>query len=476
MASVRPIDQQEINSLLMIVEIPIPKYIPAYNNRYVVLDSANNEKPRFRYVVQIMDGSTELARIDTPPNIDGKGVIELSNILKNFIDLEPNMLITLSDDGGKHFFKYSLRYGEMYVDEWTANDFIFVDGNIGLTTDGFTDDEHDYNIGDLINVDSADEDFVLSGVYRIIDIPDNKTVVINQPWITSGTEFDISTQYTDQRATDFLNLASQSDRYVFDSRIGFNLNANYNENVFKISPSNGRLLTALSTENVIPVYEGDRFTSNYFGTLTGDLRLVVERLNEEPISVVLNITPHKGTVRIDFDALKTAVGLSVGDKYTVRLRDFDTFAETPRITFIVKELCTKFENKKLVWLDGMGGWNSFNFELHSTKDINVNRTVFERENIGKLTSSGYEVDTAQFGDVVTKVNSKEVFTVNSNRLTQAQIFLLEDLFKSRYVYELNGSELTPIVLLTNDYKVSSLLHDRMRTVTVQYRHSNVEVR
>lgn len=461
----------------MTVEVAIPKYIPAYNNRYVVLSSTNNSEARFKYVVQIMDGSTEVARINQPPDPNGNGVIELSNVLKNFVRLEPNMLLTGSDNGGQHFFNYSLRYGEMYVDTWQANDFIFSAGNIALTTDGFSNVEHDYSEGDLINVNSPDEDFVLTGVYRVISVPDNKTVVINQEWIQSGAPINIDTQFTDQRTTDFLNLANQSDRYVFDSRLLFDENAVYNENTYKIGTTNGRMLTKLQTlTGDIPMYIGDRFTANYFGTLAGDMKLKVERLNAVTVATTIDITNHTGTVRIDRDSINPTLALAVGDRYRVRLENDTSSTFTPWINFVVREVCTKFENKRLIWMDRFGAWNSFNFELHSTKDLAVNRTVFERENLGEFSGGNYSIDTTQFGDLVTKVNGNEVFTVNSNRVTQNQIFMLEDLFTSRYVYEFTGGNLIPVILLTNDYQISSLLHDRMRTITVQYRYSNVEVR
>jgi hypothetical protein len=461
----------------MTVEVSIPKYIPAYNNRYVVLSSTNDSEARFKYVVQIMDGSTEVARINQPPDPNGNGVIELSNVLKNFVRLEPNMLLTGSDNGGNHFFNYSLRYGEQYVDTWQANDFIFSAGNIALTTDTFTDTTHDYSEGDLINVNSPDEDFVLSGVYRVISVPDNKTVVINQPWIQSGAAINIDTQYTDQRVTEFLNIESQTDRYVYDARLLFDENAAYNENTYKIGTTNGRMLTKLQTlSGDIPMYIGDRFTANYFGTLAGDMKLEVQRLGAVIVGTTIDITNHKGTVRIDRDAIHPTLALVVGDRYRVRVVNNTTTNTSPYINFVVREVCTKFTNKRLIWMDRFGAWNSFNFELHSTKDLGVNRTVYERENLGGFSGGSYSIDTSQFGDLVTKVNSNEVFTVNSNRVTQNQIFMLEDLFTSRYVYEFTDGKLIPVILLTNDYQISSLLHDRMRTITVQYRHSNVEVR
>src|SRR6056297_2272643 len=106
----------------MTVEVEAPKYSPAYNNRYIVLSSTNTNKSRFKYVVQVFDGATEVARINQPPDIDGNGVIEISNILKNFVGLEPNILVNNSDNGGNHFYNFNLKYGEMYVSNWLANE------------------------------------------------------------------------------------------------------------------------------------------------------------------------------------------------------------------------------------------------------------------------------------------------------------------------------------------------------------------
>ncbi len=457
----------------MTVEVEAPKYSPAYNNRYIVLSSTNTNKSRFKYVVQVFDGSTEVARINQPPDIDGNGVIEISNILKNFVGLEPNILVNNSDNGGNHFYNFNLKYGEMYVSNWLANEISDNNGNIQLSTDGFSDVEHDYSEGDLINLDSPSSSYALSGVYRVIDVVDNKTIVINQDFLQANTTLNYDTEYTDQRTTDFLDLANQSDRYIYDARLLFDENANYNQNDYKIGTSDGLMLTGLQNlVGEIPITQTDKFTANYFGTLAGSMQLEVEILEPTVSSVNISINTHIGTVGLGYQEIVDNFPPVTINKYRVRLDNTTTGNTTPWITFKIVDNCSKFENKKLIWMDRFGAWNSFNFELHSTRDIQSNKTVYQRENIGSFDGTNYTVDTERYGDLVTKVNYNESFTVNSGRLTQNQIFMLEDLFTSRYVYELDGENLIPLILESNNYQISSLLHDRMRTLSVTYRRSN----
>jgi hypothetical protein len=106
--------------------------------------------------------------------------------------------------------------------------------------------------------------------------------------------------------------------------------------------------------------------------------------------------------------------------------------------------------------------------------------VFERNNIGDYDpiSNSYTIKTQEFGDRIEHSRFNESYTVNSDRLSQNQIELVEDLFTSRFVYEYvpgaapDLDKYIPIIITSNDYTKEDLLHRRRKLLSVTYRHSN----
>lgn len=462
----------------------IDSIFPAYNRNEVVLDSTNKTETNFKYVVDIevisndFLTSTQVNRLFINPQpVNGRGRVEVNNILKDYISKELNYDV-LDFGNGDQFLDFTLKFGESYTTEWVANDFIFIANRIGLTTDsglvaGGSDIPHGYSVGDLIYVDSPDEDYVISGYWRVTDVTSTTTIQINQIYIQNGPAMNIPTRYADNRPTIFPDL-EEIDRTIFNGAIQFDEWSEYDENY--LIDSNGKpLITNLNNTDsdfVIPVYEDDFFTANYFSNTTPN-QIEVEVIGGSTFTE--NLNEQKGTIGLGPVNLNNIVGLtlSVGDEYRVRLVNNNTNG-TLWYYFKVVEYCSKFDNNKIIWLDRMGGWKSFNFNLHTIENINVNKTNFKRENIGtfNINTNEVEVNTEKFGEKVEHSKFNRRYNIFSDRLTQQQIYMVEDLFTSRFVYLFNGVDLTPIIIEDNNYELSDLIYRRRKTLNITYRESN----
>ena len=451
---------------------------PAYNRNEIVLDSTNKTEDNFKYVVDIVIDSTIVNRLLVNPQpVNGRGRVDVNNILKDYIQKELNYNIN-NQGPNDHFLSFSLQLGESYTDEWVAEDFIFQSGSfIGLTTDtslgGTTNTPHNYSVGDLIYINSPDEDFVLSGYWRVTEVVSNFTIKLNQPWIQSGPALNIATRFADNRATIFPNLVSRSG-IIFNGAIQFEEWATYN-NDYNFN-NTGKLITTLDYNTIYEVQEDDYFTFNFYQD-DGNNQLQLSLNQGGSWFTIFSESDEYGTFGFGPGNIVDNSGISTfvpGSIIYLRFRNVPDDTVSEPFKFKIVESCSKFDNKKIIWLDRLGGWKSYNFNLHNVESINVNKTSFQRNNIGtfNIGTNNIDVDTEEFGERVEHSQFNKRYNINSELIPQNNIYLLEDLFTSRFVYILEDGELIPIIIEDNNYEISDLLYRRTKSLSITYRKSN----
>jgi len=356
----------------------LPPFYGAYNRSYIGVSSSNVNEERFSYIADIFiietDCATFLRGLTTSSllnaaNPDGIGEIEINNVCKDWVNWELNYDTDLQTycEGNRNWELFSISLGEAYVKTWDADDFIFLTASnpnlsqLCLTTDvafgaTFSDIPHHYSLFDTIYINSPDEDFVKSGVWRITEIVSTKTIRLNQEWQQPGPSLTISTKYADRRLSYFRDLAKagfdpdddESLPYLlFNGSFTYEEDADFDWTDWALSDTDGRFINnipflecdgcGIDAKGSDRLYwfneDDDYFTSNYFYFLYDDFDkiLVVKTENatyEFPFpDTTLN---GIGTVGIGPGNLQEW-GLTaslLGDEYEVQLkgvRDCDGF-------------------------------------------------------------------------------------------------------------------------------------------------------
>ena len=470
---------------------------PVYNRGEIVLNSTNKNKDRFKYLADIevgIGGSgavIQLGRLAVPPHpsLNGAGVIEFHNIVKDYITKEVNYnaLAPTGTAQNNNFIRVIMKFGERFKYVWKAGYFAPAGGKMGLTTDtgilgGIVDNTpHEYNEGDLIFFEGQ-EPFLLGGFWRVIEVVNSTTIILNQDWQQSGNpNYQLTdTEFSDKRTIDIPDL---EDRTVmaFNGAIDFDEQVNY-DNDYDLD-NDGKLITTLDEDKVYEVNIDDYITANFY-SLGSETYVFAFVVNNGVLAVpsqefgTLGIGPQNINNQIP-SLNPTPNMIEVGDEYEVGIFDFNTNEPLSTFKFKVVERCSKFKNNKIVWLDRMGAWKSFNFELHKTENINVtNKTTFKRENIGEYNTQNWNksYDTTEHQTRIENLEFNKSYTVNSDRLTQNQIYFLEDLFTSRFVYILENQnteqeKLTPININDNNYDIADLLYRRRKTLSLTFKKS-----
>jgi hypothetical protein len=500
---------------------------PIVNKNYLVVTSPNVNKPRFQYVadLNIIDTpscsfltSSSIGQLRFQPNTDGVGIVEVNNVYRDYInfDLDFDMTFKWICQDPKNWTIYNIDFGESYTTEWIADDFIFLTSSnpalsqLCLTTDtvfggGFSNITHDYIVGDQINITSTDETKVKSGIWRITEIVSNKTVRLNQFWQSSGTAFQIPTEFADGRRTDFLGLSQSTGAFLFNGSLNDDQWFYYNEFdwIMGSNNTNGRLITGIpdwKCENCGSGYQNftndfDRIywwndPNDFFGAQWSSLGTnVVMNIETATDSYTFNMVdfPTLGSVGFGTGNL-SKWGLTIDEDYLFYLSEWnccdgDICVTTDKILMKKKEVDCSDSLVKIVFYDDLGGWSTINFNKNFKKTTNVDRKKFDGFNYKKFVYDP-DSDTGDWcGDrrlsdeSITSNKSEEIFRVSTEFLYDEEIRYIEQLLRSRKVFWMKKGELDrwypyPINLMNNSWEMNSTLIHRYKTFTIEFVMAN----
>jgi len=233
-----------------------------------------------------------------------------------------------------------------------------------------------------------------------------------------------------------------------------------NDNSYResIKPNQQRFLTFFDLNNqifnvILTVYDSQG-TSLYTNTL-GD------------------ITPQSGIVALNIgEAFLENLGatsyLSAASYYIVNIinsADDTVFSKTLNID----NSCSKYQTYRLHWLNSMGGFDAFNFNMVSTERVEIDTKDFK-----KVQQLGYSKTDRLKTKYYTKYT--ENISLNSDLLTDAEYAALEQLFLSPVVMlETSPTEYIPVNVIATNYVKRKYEQGReipQLNLTIQYSFDN----
>ena len=151
----------------------------------------------------------------------------------------------------------------------------------------------------------------------------------------------------------------------------------------------------------------------------------------------------------------------------------------------IVENCSPYDNVRLAWLNKLGGWDFFNFNMISKMNSTISRSEFR-----KALPFDYNVNnmlgTRQSNYL--GINSSEIYQVSSDWVTETEYNLLQELVESPEVYVVNGltysgagniilvttqalpnPQLTPIMITTTSYSQKKTINDAIFNMTIEYK-------
>jgi len=150
-------------------------------------------------------------------------------------------------------------------------------------------------------------------------------------------------------------------------------------------------------------------------------------------------------------AMFTTATAQVGDIVRVNFKDASTFVY--RYTIVIKDICTKYTDNILYYLDRDGNILFFHFDKISkynyTKKTNK---VTLNPDILNTTTGEYGSNTWDREDHIVSTSIESTILLNTDWITETQSRQLNDLWSSPQVWLHNGTDLLAVTITNNGYE------------------------
>ena len=452
---------------------------------YVSSNNVNNKG--FRYIVQVfnfLNGTLLFEKKYAPRPVDGWGEIDISRDVQNFLSAHNPFPNSDYQNAPEHILKYRIDFGEEYVVAWNFDDYVFDSGLTGLNQTPNVN-VHPFVIGDQIRVElnTTYNDFrdALNGLFTVALTPDNYTVVTNLPWIGSGGATPGKMYYADNRKSRFLNLTSANAKTA-NLAIDLKKFGNFTGAEFGLSISPvGKFLTDMprivkqneNQDNWLAFYNG-YINKTFRVTFENDLGDIAYRsitaTNLQGIIQIASGLGNQGTLTVDSGTLP--IVKSNARIVNVYLTNGANTPVSEVITYVIDRRCN-INDYEIVFMDRLGTFANFAFQLRSNESGSVNRSVFNRQ-FGDVVAGLVVFNTYDQGETTYHVDNTKQLLLNTAYMTDAESVYFEQLLTSGYTYLKVGNDYFACVVQDSGYDIQRAKNKNLirKTINVKYAVQN----
>ena len=133
-----------------------------------------------------------------------------------------------------------------------------------------------------------------------------------------------------------------------------------------------------------------------------------------------------------------------------------------------------YTGTRFAFLNELGGYDYYSFDLADTKQDNITRETYEQTFVN-YTSGGSSIpfSNSRRGDKVYSISYAETRTAQSNYLTQEEADWLRELIESPSVFIQEGTKLLPVVITNSQFTYNTNPRSqKLYTLSIEYKMSN----
>jgi hypothetical protein len=478
---------------------------PAYNDQLYTMTSSNQAQPNFRFVCTVYneEETTPLKTFKIPVRPQGDyGQINLSSWLQSQVtyDLGPTFTNGITTTT-KSAFPYYLYLGEEFSIQWPYDDY-------GYTVDTFTPNgqfngfirlnsttTHFFNVGDQILINQTDGGALfpeIQGLHNVVYVINSTSIIIDlnyfdltNPGPTMGGEV----RYNNNELYESGTIEKSQVHCVFNGTTNWNDWINWDSTIHSICNNPQTLLTTIPRTNFYMrptqpfyvdlgyAYDWDLCRGVYkeivFSNSNGDIITSDNIDNVDPSpSTFPRPWVRQANVGPDTDA---AVNVQVG---TLPLIKPDTewyefyFSESTVsevIRIYIDNRCP-INTTQVMFLDRLGSWGSFSFQLRNFEEYSNKKDTFNRE-------LDYTNESGIF-DGITTYNStiERTYRLNTDWMTEEMSRYFEELISSPIVlFRLDENDgWAPCQVITNSGEINKRKNKRLFKKEITIKSSFVE--
>jgi len=408
--------------------------MPAYNPIKYIIDNTNKNEPGFRYIFSIFpnNSNTLIAQYRVLPTYStGYGEQDISRLMQSLVTWN-----FASGQVNESWYQYKIRLGYEYIDNIDYTSALTIDGlntNIAYTAHGF-------QVGDQVLIVQADlgvANPALEGLHTVIYAAANDFTV-NVLWTTIGDpDINGNVSYADQRKTQVIQDEIIEDQEVFNGAYSLGIYAQGSfpsaDYLGTINPSFALTsLTNLSTSSTAAsitdnifylmcrVYIGETYTLTYYD------------MNNNVLGVDGAYNPADGLYNFPVDTS----AYSITEDFYIELANS---AAKFYYYFSYDGRCAINEDI-LYYLDRMGSWQSFNFQLKTYEKGQISREMYNQHVDGQVVSNEWEYSSDAMGSRTYNTNVSNTLDLNTNWMDQYNANRFQELLTSPQVFYYNGTD------------------------------------
>jgi hypothetical protein len=418
-------------------------FTPAYNECKFIIDSTNKNKSGFRYIFEVFDSVTNL-RIGyykaLPTFGTGYGEQDLSKLLSNSVSFDFNPSITTFYDASNSYFGYDVKFGEEYIFDmsYTAS-LTDNSGNVRITA------THPFQVGDQVNITQADGGVAnpgVEGLHTVIAITGTTNFTINALWsgVTDATINGV-VEYADKRKTIDLDIESTLDKFVFNGVYPWLEFPYWDETDYELDGITKEWLT--DQPQLFSCTPGQDLWLNmrgfgvapsgkvYFQNDNGDLfsKVVAGSQTIKGVAVGPN---NYGSLTV----ISGTAPLVKNDTKSYEVWYVDGLTPTQKsIKYKVNiDRRMLISESHIVFLDRLGSWSSFAFQLKAYERGNITRQTYNKDVPGSVVDGQWQYKSYEQGTVNINTEVTKVYDLSTNFMTEAEGDYFQQLLTSPQTY------------------------------------------
>jgi hypothetical protein len=447
---------------------------PAYNPCKFIYNSTNKNNDGFRYIFDIYEFgmANKIAEYRVLPTFGtGYGEVDLSKLLSSKVGIDFLPFNYTESDTPNTRYNYDVKVGEEYIVtyNYTAN-LTNNSGNVKITPTA----AHTFNVGDQVVVD-AGTNTLITGLWTVVAVTGSTDFTISALWtnVTDATENGTVT-YADKRKTVTRNIEVLERKWAFNGALPWKDFNNYSFFNYVLNDTYTLFLTSCPYKGGMVITPTQDIWFNGLN-IGAHGRMVFNNSNGE--SFYYDVTNTEITTQLMVAGqgmtLVPIVGTLPLIKDDTTYYDFYFITDTPppssqTYRFVIDQRCA-INPFHLTFLDRMGSWGSFAFQLRYTENGSVTKQSFNKDIQGYILHDEWTYDNTEAGLTTYSSVVEKTYTLNTNWMSEEMAVYFQELISSPSVYFWNGEEYLSCQVMDNSFEVEKKRNKNLfkKTVTIK---------
>jgi hypothetical protein len=406
-------------------------FSPAYNPIKFIVDSTNKNNTGFKYIFDVYEAgtATKIAQYKVLPTyVDGYGEIDLSKLLQSQVSWDLNTLSTSWYNAPNSRYLYDVKVGEEQLAEYlyTAN----LNNNGGNVRIVVT---NTFAVGDQVIIEQADGGVAnpqLEGLHTVLSAT-GSTLTVNVAWSTvTSVGIDGSVHYADNRKLITLDVTSFDDFIAYNGAFRWLDWSVYDQADYNLNYDQRQWLTNQPQQFSCTL--GQDLYLNLRSPKGHDKIMFVNSLGDVFYKAINNADEIS---QIPVGPNNYGILIGTGDLITNTVEWYDVYYLTALGIGSLKyrvnlDRRTTISEYHMLFLDRMGSYSSFAFQLKSYERGEITREIFNRDVVGYIQGASWNYHTEDMGFMQSNVNVSKSFDLNTNWMEESAGQYFEELLTS----------------------------------------------